>query len=86
MILAFFSFAGLGIVSLRAHIALYFDYEPAVRQNIVVYGKVAKNEANVIPYFFLSLRHSILTQLSHCEVLSRAGSLNIGPAFTGSKK
>ena len=83
MILAFSSFAGLGIVSLRAHIDLYFDYEPAVRQNIVVYGKVAKNEANVIPYFFC---HSILTQLSHCEVFSRAGSLNIGPAFTGSKK
>ena len=42
----------LGLFPLRAHIGLYYDsWEPAVRQNIVVYGKGAKKEANVISYF-----------------------------------
>ena len=55
MILAFSSFAGFGLVSLRAHIDMYFDsWKPAVRQNIVVYEKGAKNEANVISYFFMT--------------------------------
>ena len=54
MNLAFSSFAGFGLVPLRAHIDLYFDsWEPAVRQNIV-YGKGAKNEANVIAYFLMT--------------------------------
>ena len=38
-----------------AHIDWYFDsWEPAVRQNIVVYGKGAKNEANVISYLLMT--------------------------------
>ena len=38
-----------------AYIDLYFDsLEPAVRQNIVVYGKGTKNVANVISYFLMT--------------------------------
>ena len=34
---------------------LYFDsWKPAVRQNIIVYGKRAKKEANVISYFLMT--------------------------------
>ena len=50
MILAFSSCVVFGLVSLSAHIDLYY-WEPAVRQNIVVYVKGAKNEANVISYY-----------------------------------
>ena len=41
----------------KGHIDLYFDsWEPVVRKNIVVpvYGKGAKNEANVISYFLMT--------------------------------
>ena len=45
----------MGLFPLRAHIDLYFDsWEPAVRQNIVVYGKGAKKEANVTSYFLMT--------------------------------
>ena len=57
MILAFSSFASFGLVSPKGPytIDFFFDSsEPAVRQNIVVYGKGAKNEANVISYFFMT--------------------------------
>ena len=43
------------MLPLRAHIDLYFDsWENIVRQNIVVYGKGAKNEAYVISYFLIT--------------------------------
>ena len=54
MVLAFSSFVGYEHVSLRTYwyIGLYFDSRgPAVKQDIVVYGKWAKREANVISYF-----------------------------------
>ena len=52
MILALYSFAGFGLISLRAHIGLYLDsLEPAEQ---VVYGKLAKKEANKISYFLMT--------------------------------
>ena len=52
MVLAFSSFAGFGLVSLRAHVSLFFDsLEPAEQ---VVYGKWAKKEARVVSYFFMT--------------------------------
>ena len=53
---------------------LYFDsWEPAVRQNIVVCGKGAQNEANVISYFLMKSEwHPCLFhRASHC---CRAGT------------
>ena len=55
MILAFSSLAGYGLVSPNVLIYLCFDsWEPSVWQNIVVYGKGAKKEANVISYFLMT--------------------------------
>ena len=52
MNLAFSSFAGFGLVSLRVHIGLYFHSWESEEQ--VVYGKWTKKEENVISYFFMT--------------------------------
>ena len=45
----------MGFFPVIAHIDLYFDsWEQTVRQNIEVYGKGAKKEANVISYILMT--------------------------------
>ena len=50
----FFLFCWFGHVSLRVYIGLYYDSLEPAEEDLVLYGKWAKKEANVISYFLMT--------------------------------